>query len=273
MSSIAARMRVAREFKKEFDDRFKAGIKDLPTSESAGRMARFLFGIKVLKANYTGRATQEKLLVAYLRRAIKIQWNESDLRCVCEFLDQLPREGWLRSEFLDIGVEQFPRTPHFHFWAGARDVHHGSMFCDFGRAIARLEKAIDLHNTGGLKLNDGELEEARSALSMIKDVQERERTFAGGSPFYLGDDDDDEDESFYEDEEVVHDSLPQIDEATIAELESTMPPHIRKTLEETARNMGLSPGEVFHKMMSIFGRPDVEADDDPRGRRAGHERK
>lgn len=276
MSGLAARMRVAREFKKEFDDRFKRDIAKTPTCESAGRMARFLAGIKVSKANYTGRATHERLLINYLRRAVTLPWNQFDLRSVCVFLEQLPRQNDLRRDFIQTGVEQFPRAPHFHYWAGMQEVARGPRFCNLEQAITCLQKAIDLNQTSDLKLPEGELENARSALSMVKDVQEQEQAFAAGSPFYLDDDeydDDDFDDDDDDDDYAADDLPPELDDAAIAALASTMPPEIKKKMEEIARMMGVGPREAFRQLLGFMGRVGFDGDDDFRKPQAKNRKK
>jgi tetratricopeptide (TPR) repeat protein len=275
MSSVAARMRVAREFKKTFDDRFKADIKKRPTSSSAGRMARFLFSMKVSKANYTGRATQEKLLIEYLRRAIEIEWDESDLRHVCRFLAQLPRQRELQSDFVDVGLQRFPHVPHFQYWAGVEQMESGPFFCDASEAMELFQEAVNLHNKGDVKLSETELEHAMSSLSIVKDYHEQAQAFAGASSGYLDDEeeydlddyeenDDDDDFGFGMPiggfdlpdglEEGLEEGLASagIDDAKLAMLERTMPPDIRVQVEQIAVVTGVDSRQALRMMIGAM---------------------
>lgn len=258
LSSIAAQMRVAREFKKDFNDRFKAGIELPPTSESAGRMARFLAAMKSSKVNYTGRATHEKLLIKYLYRAVTIAWKEYDLRCVCEFLVPIPRLNPLRVGFVQTGVEQFPRVPQYHYWSGMQEVNLGPRFCDLDRASKSLQQALDLHHASDIELTADQLEAARSALSMVLDFQEKRPAFAAGSPSYVRDDDDEDDgyDDGYDDDD---DGFPAgQDEAAFAAMVKGLPPKMRIALEETARRMGVDASEILRGMMGTMERGSVE---------------
>ncbi len=172
MSGLSARMRVAREFKKTFDDNFKKAINSPPVSISAGRMSRFLLSIKANKANYTGRATQERLLLEYLKRSLDISWQQEDLRDVCKFLESVPRRFALRSKLIERGLVCFPEVPHFHCWAGLLEQQSGPFLCDIHRAVDCIEKGLALHNQGEIKLSQEELDRIRPALSMLKDVLE-----------------------------------------------------------------------------------------------------
>jgi len=291
MSSTAARMRVAREFKKTFDERFKKDIKKSPCSASAGRMAKFLLGIKVAKANYTGRATQEKLLIQYLKRALDIEWEEGDLRHVCQFLTQLPRQRGLLEDFIDTGIECFPQIPHFYFWAGMQQFEGGPFFCDMDEAIELLDTAIELHDEGDVKLSEAEIETARSTLSTVKDYREQRQAFSVAAPLGFDDEeyDFDDDDDYYDEEEDFGDEVgfgpmgealeegladAGIDDATLARLESTMPPEIRRNLEQAAAMAGMDPSEALRVMIgSIALRGLDEGDSGPPKPKAKNKKK
>ncbi|MGM0488801.1 MAG: tetratricopeptide repeat protein [Planctomycetota bacterium] len=268
MSATAARMRVAREFKKEFDNRFKADIQKKPNSVSAGRMARFLHGIKASKANYTGRATQEKSLVKYLERAVHVEWNDADLRYVCYFLQELARQQYgLWKDFIHLGRRCFPETPHYHFWTGVQQYEHGPYACDAQLAIRSLQQAIDLQQQSQVKLNQTELERAKSLLSLIKEREEEARA-SWFAPEYFEDDEDDEyDEDDIDDgieggaldamfrmlDDADDEDLFGIEKAAYAKLVDSMPPHLRDMMEMFARTFGLSVEKTVQIVLQGHG--------------------
>jgi len=271
LETVAARMRVASKLKKQYGDRFKADIENPPSSASAGRMANFLYGMKVSQANYSGRATHERLLLRYLRRAVHaVEWRNADLRNVCRLLRNLPRQFGLLEQFVEVGLDCFPDDPHFHYWAGMGEMADGPFFCDMPEAVERLETAISLHDEGQIKLDSEDLEQARNSLSLVKDHLERSEAFAGGGPFAIDDEEDDyfEDEDYededYEDEDYGLGDLspggrrqglpPELDEDEMLEIiGSTMPPEIRRMLERIAQMNGLDPDEALRLVLEKVG--------------------
>ena len=254
-------MRVAREFKKDFGDRFKADIEKPPTSATAGLMARFLLGMKLSKANYTGRATQERLLIKYLRRALVIKWDSSDLLAACKFLREFPRERALAVQFSREGQDHFPRIPHFPLWSGLHEVGLGPYDCDQSGALENFQKAIDLHEQGEITLSDSELEQARSAISLVKDHQERMERHQPGSPCYADDEYDDDE---WEDDDSAGFRMSiggsedefdpmDVDNIILAALLAAMPPEVKSTLMEMARQMAVSPEEALRVMVESTG--------------------
>lgn len=262
MSGTAARMRVAREFKKDFDNRFKAGIKQTPSSVSAGRMARFLVSMRQNKGNYTGRATQQKLLLKSLGRLRKIKWNEGDLRQVCWFLSDLPREQHLFEQAIEVGGSRFPEVPHYHYWAGVREWEQGPYFCNLDKAVTSFQRAIDLHQEGDVELTDKELERARSLLSILQDCQQEEQMRGYRTPHFIDEDDsefgtppdffgmadDDDDET----------EFSELDGPAFAALVDTMPPDVRRVAEGVAKSLGISVEEVVRRLIRNLERGDAD---------------
>lgn len=261
MSAVAARMRVAREFKKTFDDRFKADIQKPANTVAAGRMAEFLCGMRAAKANYTGRATQEKLLIKYLDRADHIAWNDADLRHVCYFLKAVPRKFRLWEHFVHLGREQFPKTPHYHYWTGLGEYESGSMFCDIELAVESLQSAIDLNRDSQINLRPQELRDAQSTLSLVKDYQDSR----AGSPFApeffdeteYGDFDvdlDDGEEDIPEIFDIFNDGDDDLtfapDHETAQELLKQMPPDLKYVIKAMAISAGTSMEEALQHLIA-----------------------
>ncbi len=243
LSGTVTRMRVAREYKKTFDDRFKAAIKNKPTSASAGRMAKFLYGIKATKVNYSGRATQEKLLVKYLGRARKIKWSEGDLRHACGFLEPLPRCRDLFQHFVVLGQQKFPQVPHYHYWRGVEEVAHGPWRCDMELAVESLQQSLDLHEKGPVKLAADQLAEARKWLFLVKDNQE-EMSESSSSCFHGDDDDFDDDDGEFGPQPGANRPTDAaycgaMSDQELAGLVDSMPPEVRQAMEMIAKSEGV----------------------------------
>ncbi|MEO8499187.1 MAG: tetratricopeptide repeat protein, partial [Planctomycetota bacterium] len=204
MSCTAARYGLPREIKKQFDERFKAAIQQRPTSQTAGMLAKFLASLKVNQINYTGRATQERLAIAYLDQDVDMTWDEKDLCHVCDFLSLLPRQNRLYKEFVTRGVGQFGHSPRLLFHAGAIEMQRGPYGCDVDKARHHFRTAIECNGQASLPMLSGQVEWARESLGRLEEIAERTRH--SGSPFGSYDDDGDDDDS-YDDELDDEDEL------------------------------------------------------------------
>ncbi len=271
MSGNLARMRVAREYKKEFDDRFKKAIKRPVTSESAGHMAQFLFEMKIDKVRYTGLATQEKLFLKKLDRAARIEWREADLRQVCEFLESLSRHDELHMELVEIGLEYFRDIPHYHYWCGMEETNKGPRLAQIEFALESLSHAIELHENGPVKLSLEQIAKARESLSLIKDYQER---WADMGSLYHEDDFDEDD--FDEDEargpgllgEGVG-TVERVSDHDITRVIEAMPPEVRMALDLLAAGTGESIEDAVHAVLTSDGASASDGAGTQRSTKAG----
>jgi len=300
MSFTAARFGLARHIKKDFDDRFKKAIKANPTSPTAGRLARLLLMLKGGQINYTGRATQENLFIGYLKRAKRVGWNEGDLLDVCRYLRSLSKEVRLRKDTIAAASRRFPDNPHFHLWLGNLAMAPGPFTCNHGTAIYHMQRALELAGRAKSAGTQEVIEEAREALSLLRDHQER--MWCG--PAFLGgdDEDDDEYEDEYEDEEDddEYDDDDEEDgfffgspfgaygdgddrpgpphprpsaEQLYAEMERIMPRPILEQMKRTAAETGVSLVDLIREFLEQEGRGRPTGPSGPRGRRDKNNRR
>ncbi len=263
MGAIAGRMRVAREFKKTFDDRFKNDINGTPTSEAAGMMSEIMASLKRSHVNYTGRATHERLLLTYLSRATSIDWQEGHLRSTCRFLALVPRWTWLRDVFVELGMKRFARVADFHFWYGTAEFNEGPFWCDHGVVQRAFETALELHDSGESRLGEKDYETARASLSTVKEYLERNYGSPFGNRYFDDDEDDDEDDddAFGLIDDECDDEYDDEDSAFAAgspahhlgggldlqQVFDSLPPELKKKVERTCQEYGISFAEMVQK--------------------------
>jgi hypothetical protein len=144
MSSIAARYGLPREIKKDFDARYAAAIEQPPTSATIGRLAGLFATLKGHHVNYTGRATQERLLLKHLDRARRVAWREDDLVQVCLFLSAVPRQFERLKTLIEQGLKKFPESAYFHVAAANLEIAVGPWLCRRSLAIGHYRQALAL---------------------------------------------------------------------------------------------------------------------------------
>ena len=271
MSSFAAVFRLARGVRKQFDDRLSEEIAKTPTSDTAGRIARFLVRMKTNQTAYVGRAGHERLFIKYLTRAGKISWQPGDLKSACEFLSFFPKQKRFRCELVDRGAETFSTVPHFAFWAGMEELNRHRTEQGERRIVEMLSSAISSHKAGSAKLTEKELETAMATLSTVKDLIEQRQhvdRFFALDKVESEDDTDEDDEDDEDDDGEPGFQMPlgmlelmgmnsnddssaefEFDQEMLDSMERTMPPEIRRGIGQIAKNMGLSVEETMRRMI------------------------
>ena len=287
MSHVAARYRLSREIKKDFSKHFKEAIQEKVTSRTAGSLARLLAIFQLAKINYTGRATQERLVLGYLKRAGRVQWEEQDLLRVCEWLEMLPKQKELRERLVAKGLAKFPESAVFHLLTGKIEMDWGPMACDFDRAEHHLNRFLELARgatsqpQGGqlqaTLLEKAQIEDAQRLLGLLRDTKERLAS-PTSSPFFMEEDDDDYD---YEEEcdceecrryrELSQPSGKVDIPAFLDELKRTMPKPLLRQLEKAAQAAGTDLADM---MKQILAERDLDEAEDaeetaPARRRTG----
>lgn len=263
MSGTAARFKLPRELKKEFDARYSEGIQQRPDSATLGRIARFLHGYKVSQTNYTGRATHERLFLNSLQRgADKVRWAAEDLRDVCRFLEEFSNQWALWNRLVNVGLKQSPYDPFFNFWTARSEFERGPFACDIEKAAAHVRRALKSAEAGRSPEERELAEQARQMSSLIEDAQERMR------PLFRSSGSEDE-EPFGDEDEPEEDRRRQFDfgfgsddspgrrspiKPPNPELEGLSPETILEMMEEVAGKMGIDLNQVLPDM------EDAEAD-------------
>ncbi|MDY0165953.1 MAG: hypothetical protein RBS80_05370 [Thermoguttaceae bacterium] len=197
MSAAAAEYRLPRDVKKDFDNRFKAAVKAKPTGRAAGLLARLLLSMKAGKRNYSGRATQERLILKFLARTRGLEWTEADLRAVCHLLETLPKQAGLLVTLAKVGGRRFPGNAHFHYWYASGHLALYRFRSDYTGLIKHLQRAIELARAADDPADRALVPHAERALSKAYEFQRQwghRDTWADDH-----DDEEDEDDDDYED--------------------------------------------------------------------------
>ena len=278
--SLAAILRLETSVRREFDDRLSKEITKPVTSDTAGRIARFLVRMRTTQTAYVGRAGHERLLTKYLKRAEEISWQAEDLKSVCEFLRYFPTQKRFRSDLLDLGVAKFPIVPHFAYWVGMELLHRQHTAQNELRIEESFSSAIRNHNSGPSKLTAQELEIAMTNLSTVKDRIEQQHRYdhfmtseeagdfnsADGGAFGTVSGDA---EGFQippamlqmlgmgTDEDGAADdgaAIACFEPAILAMIERSMPPDVRSTVLEIAESDGLTFQEAMLEVLAAVAK-------------------
>ncbi len=200
LESNAVRYGIDRAWKKEFAARLKTALAGPPSTAAAGRMAEFLSSFLQRRVKYTGLATHQRALRAYVRRCQQLTWQQRDLRHVCQYLfwdlDRGLPWSWL-DRLACLGTSQFPDNPHFPFYAGSAQMYRGPYRCNIQRATQHFDQALQLNTHAADPLAPELVERAKHALTVLRNHS----SLPPGLPFRFDeafddlDDDDDYDSS------------------------------------------------------------------------------
>ncbi len=240
MSAAAAEYRLPREVKKDFDNRFKSAVKAKPTSRAAGLLAKLLFSMKANGRNYTGRATQERLILKLLSRSGRVEWAEADLKAACRLLETLPKHSGLLAAFAAKGGKRFPGNPHFHYWYASGQLAIGRLRLDYDKLIGHLGRAIELARASDDPADRTIVPKAERALSNVYELQRR---WEGA---WIERDDDDEDDD--EDDDANEDEYGDGDEDDAYGRDGD-------------RDTGRSASGPSDSQMTLFGQGEEESEE------------
>lgn len=277
MAVLAARMSLPVKVRQDYNERFKKALKAKPRSETAGFLAGALASFRRTDFNYVGRATHERLVKAYLKRAKRVRWREEDLRKVCELLEwDAVNDAVLRRKLLAMGEKQFRDSPFFRIHSAGEtlmalgDKRRSVAPHRLGRELDRLEDKVE----GALELARGAspredplIELGERLLGMIEDLRQIALV---PPPFFLPPLTEVEEE---DDEQDASDFLPGPADMGMmfqAMMES-ISPKMRAELEREAARLGMTSEEAFMKFVSgstdvLPGAPMPEFSDESSGR-------
>jgi len=268
MSCTAARFGLPREIKKGFDDHFKKAIKKKPTSQTAGRLTEFLIPFRVGDIGFSGRATQERLVTAYLQRAKRVRWVEEDLCQVCFFLEldaNPPARQELRERLVKTGLKKFPNSAKLHFIAGSLEMEKGPDHYDIDKTERHFQRVLELAEKSVEPSEQQMVESTKHLLGVLEDSRDR-RFPQFLSPFgaRFSDDNGEEDEGGYENDDFECDceqcrEMRAEDEAEgretasektdaprfLKEMKQLLPKPVREKLERAAAKAGKSLDEML----------------------------
>jgi tetratricopeptide (TPR) repeat protein len=276
MAVLAARMSLPVKVRQDYNERFKKALKARPRSETAGCLARALASFRRTEFNYVGRATHERLVTAYLKRANRIRWQEGDLRKVCDLLElDGVDDAALRRKLLAKGEKQFRHSPYFRIHSASEalmalgDKRRSAAPHRIGRELDRLgdkvEQALELAR-GASPREEPLIEMGERLLGMIEDLRQIALI---PPPFFLPPLAEMEEE---DDEQDASDFLPGpagMGMMFQAMMES-ISPKLRAELEREAARLGMTSEEAFMKFASgsadaFPGAPMPEFFEEPTG--------
>jgi tetratricopeptide (TPR) repeat protein len=110
----AIRLKLPPALKRRFDNEFKDGLAQPPTAAAATALVDTAASHQLAGVQYRGQKTHEKQVVAYLERALKVEFTEDELERTARSLLALKVPKVLR-KFTALGRRRFPRNPQFYF--------------------------------------------------------------------------------------------------------------------------------------------------------------
>jgi tetratricopeptide (TPR) repeat protein len=204
MLVLAIRKKLGKPHKARFEADVKHWLSQPPTAASARGLAAHFAAMRNSAAKYVGQKTHEKMVLAYLDKAVRLDFTEPQLVDVCAGLQEMQAAKHLRKYFA-LGQQRFPGNPRFYL----AEIDY-NLSLSPGRANHfKTKSLLDRVRQLAAGLPPGE----RTAL--LQEVQEREDElthmfpfpfggFFGGDPmddFWPGDefDDDFDDDDDWED--------------------------------------------------------------------------
>lgn len=188
----------APKVKTRFDKELAEAMTDPPNAAGALALAETLAAHHLAEVSYRGQQSHTKKVLAYLAKARKVEFSESQLTAVCASLAVLDATGLLQS-FAAAGCKRFPKNAYFPMFEAESYFALGPRACPIGKMERCLEQARRL-------APDLPNDEKKQAL--LNRLQEIDEAIHGGPlPGLLGlifggpdaDDEDDEDFEDFED--------------------------------------------------------------------------
>jgi hypothetical protein len=201
-------------------------------------MAEYMHALDQAGVAYPGQATHVKQVTKYLNECGRVKWQPEHLVNACRFAGTDQDRQALLEKLAKRGRSLFSENPYFCYFAGQAEMMRGPYDLDFFVATGYFRRAIALSKSGEIPLTDADLQTTSRALSLL------ERGHLGPQrqfgPFDTWEDHDcDEPEDDFD-----------LDEMSLAELIGTMPPELKRELE----NAGLDPKAAVGRLIEMLGR-------------------
>jgi hypothetical protein len=142
---------------------FKSSKKN---SQAAGVMALYLRSMQSCGVEYQGMKTHVQQVTTYLNQSVRLKWSVEHLRDACRLALHEELQPLL-TKLAKRGRSLFSKDPSFHFFLGRAQILRGPADCNSSVAIKALNKAIELDNTGDIKLEQADRQAASKSLSML----------------------------------------------------------------------------------------------------------
>ncbi len=172
----AIRLKLPRPLKKRFDDAFKAALEEPPTPAAAQQVSEIMTAHPHAGVTYHGQKTHEKKIQAYLERALRCEFTESQLEKIALGLLGMRLLKPAR-KFAELGRERFPQSPWFPFYEAETHIALGPARCPVWRVVPLLEEARRLA---------GARQQSERDRDLLEVIQERQQMLGALNPFASG---------------------------------------------------------------------------------------
>lgn len=159
------RLKLPRALKSRFDQDFKQGLSEPPSAAAAVAIAVTTCSHRLAGVKYLGQKTHEKKVLAYVEKALRVEFTEEQLTKLGQSLLGLEAQKLLRS-CATLGQRRFPHSPTFYFLEAETYIAMGPYRCPIWKVQPLLARAHDL----AMKLPE---DEQRKAL--LADIQQRQQ--------------------------------------------------------------------------------------------------
>ena len=171
-----ARLKLHRTLKARFDKEFKAGLEEPATPAAAAALADLTRALMKSGVEYFGQKTHAKKVLAYVEKAAKADFTETQMETICSALVDLKSIRAAR-RYLDRGREKFPADPMFPYLEALTYMTGDLEDVRAYRVRPMLEEAR--------RLAEARPPDARRD-RLLRDVQERLNALAAVHPFGMG---------------------------------------------------------------------------------------
>jgi tetratricopeptide (TPR) repeat protein len=106
----AIRCKLPRALKNRFDAEFKTGLGEPPTADAAFTLALTAVTHQRSGVKYPGQKAHEKLVLAYIEKASKLPFTETQFEAICDALVELAPKRTV-DQFITLAQRRFPNNP------------------------------------------------------------------------------------------------------------------------------------------------------------------
>jgi hypothetical protein len=203
----AIRLKLGKPLKSRFDGEFNDLLAQRPDPAGAAAVASHLAAMRQSGVKYTGQKTHETKLLAYLEKALRGEFTESQLIQICGALAELKAKKLL-PKFFARGQRLFPDHPRFYLAEIEYLLEQPPYRMQFGKVQKLLQKARTLIAAKSSPERENLAQELKALEEMALAANPFLGLFGGSgfpgrSPFdFLGElpEDLDEDDEFDDDE-------------------------------------------------------------------------
>jgi tetratricopeptide (TPR) repeat protein len=137
------RLKLPRKLKTRFDKEFNAGLAEAPEAATVVAVATTLSAHLSMEVKYHGQKTHEKKVLAYIDKAHRLEYTESQLETLGNALMRAKALKQVQA-IAGLGERRFPKNPLFPFLLAESYIAQGPHRCPVWRVQPLLERARQL---------------------------------------------------------------------------------------------------------------------------------